>query len=268
MSQKFLRRAALLLALASAFTMGVVSPGAPAPEMPAIETPAPGLPIPDMPTFDIPDIPMFDTPMFEVPVIEDPLYGYLPPISPDPLKADARIAPSAHMSFEELVGDDKERGSPPKDFPDKDTYKVVIDKGNKVMTVYDREDDTIVRQMLCTIGKAETPSPRGTFKMGKHRVRFGRFVDFDCCAQYWTEITRNVYIHSVLYREKNAKTLIRQSYRELGKAASHGCIRLTVPDAKWIYENIAPGTKCEFIKAEKDEALRESLRLAPLPKKK
>ncbi len=256
MSKNFMRSAALLLAIASAFTMGVIAPGAPEPEMPAIEAPAP-------------DILMPDIPMFEVPVIEDPWFGYLPPEMPDkPLKADPHIAPSAHFSFEELVGDDKKRDKPPTEFPDKDTFKIVIDKGNCVMTVYDREDDSIVRQMLCTIGEPETPSPRGTFKMGKHRVRFGRFVDFDCCAQYWTEITRNVYIHSILYREKSAKTLIRQSYRELGKAASHGCIRLTVPDAKWIYENIAPGTKCEFIKAEKDEALRESLALAPLPKKK
>ncbi len=264
MSQNFLRRAALLLAMASAFTMGVIPPGVPAPEVPAIEMPAPDIPLYEAPALDIP--------MFEVPVIEDPLFGFLPSEKPEmpeePWKADPHIAPSAHFSFERLVGDDKKRDKPPTEFPDKDTFKLVIDKGNCVMTVYDREDDSIVRQMLCTIGKPETPSPRGTFKMGKHRVRFGRFVDFDCCAQYWTEITRNVYIHSVLYREKSAKTLIRQSYRELGKAASHGCIRLTVPDAKWIYENIAPGTKCEFIKAEKDEALRESLRLAPLPKKK
>ena len=256
MPKKYLCQAALLLILAQAFTMGVVPPGAPAFEAPAFEAP-------------LPDIPMPDVPMFDVPVIEDPLFGYIPSETPDkPWKADARIAPSAHMSFEELVGDDKKRGSPPKDFPDKDTFRIVIDKGNCVMTVYDRADDSIVRQMLCTIGEPETPSPRGTFKMGKHRVRFGRFEDFDCCAQYWTEITRNVYIHSVLYREKSAKTLLRQSYRELGKAASHGCIRLTVPDAKWIYENIAPGTICEFIKAKEDEALRESLKLPPLPKKK
>ncbi len=246
MTRSTMRLAALLLAVSSAFSMGVVPPGAPLFEPPEFIAPEGYIPA------------------YEVPAMDAPLFE---PSERDG-KADASIAPSAHMSYEELVGDDKKRGAPPKDFPDKDTYSIVIDKENKVMTVYNKEDDTIARQMLCTIGKPETPSPRGTYKIGKHRVRFGRFEDFDCCAQYWTQLTRNVYIHSVLYNEKSAKTLIRQSYRELGKAASHGCIRLTVPDAKWIYENIAPGTQCKFIRAEKDEALRESLRLPPIPKKK
>lgn len=217
------------------------------------------------PLFGIPDeIPMFGT-------------SVLPemPISPETAmpkllsggKADESIAPSAHMSFEELTGDDKKR-STPKHFPDKATYKLVIDKENCVMTVYNNDDGSIARQMLCTIGKPETPSPRGKYSMGSDRVRFGYFKDFDCYAQYWTQITRNVYIHSILYSKKSEKALIRQSYRDLGKAKSHGCVRLSVPDAKWIYENIAPGTKCEFVKRERDEELRESLRLAPLPKKK
>ncbi|HAH78565.1 MAG TPA: L,D-transpeptidase, partial [Ruminococcaceae bacterium] len=30
---------------------------------------------------------------------------------------------------------------------------------------------------------------------------------------------------------------------KLGEPASHGCIRLPVEDAKWIYDNIPEGTK-------------------------
>jgi len=29
----------------------------------------------------------------------------------------------------------------------------------------------------------------------------------------------------------------------LGKPASHGCVRMTVEDAKWIYDTIPNGTK-------------------------
>ena len=33
------------------------------------------------------------------------------------------------------------------------------------------------------------------------------------------------------------------SYNNLGKQVSHGCIRLTAGDAKWIYDNIDDDTK-------------------------
>ena len=32
-------------------------------------------------------------------------------------------------------------------------------------------------------------------------------------------------------------------YNKLGSPASHGCVRLTVRDAKWIYDNCGLGTK-------------------------
>ena len=35
-------------------------------------------------------------------------------------------------------------------------------------------------------------------------------------------------------------------YDKLGTTASAGCVRLTVADAKWIYNNCAKGTKVEF----------------------
>lgn len=34
------------------------------------------------------------------------------------------------------------------------------------------------------------------------------------------------------------------SKNELGKHLSHGCMRLDYPNAKWIYDNVAPGTRC------------------------
>lgn len=39
------------------------------------------------------------------------------------------------------------------------------------------------------------------------------------------------------------KKVIEKEAKHLGTKASHGCIRLTIPDAKWIYENIPEKTK-------------------------
>lgn len=170
------------------------------------------------------------------------------------------------MSYRELIADNGDYRTP-RSFPAKGTYRIHVDLTNQIMTVYNKSGD-IVRQMLCSTGKRETPSPHGKYRMGRGRVRFGYFKDFDCYAQYWTQVTRNIYIHSVLYSRKSDKSIIRSSYRNLGKAVSHGCIRLTVPDARWIYKNIAPGTAIEFSKRSKNEALRRELKLPGIPKKK
>ena len=53
---------------------------------------------------------------------------------------------------------------------------------------------------------------------------------------------------------------------------SHGCIRLTVPDARWIYYNVAPGTEVEVRKgssSDKEAAeIRSKLVLAKRPSKR
>lgn len=188
--------------------------------------------------------------------------------SPTPFpKAPKEIAPSAYMSYKQLVGDNGDY-SMPHNVPSRDTYKILIDVTNQVMTVYNKKSGEIVRQMLCTTGKKDTPTPRGIKKMGKGRARFGFFKDYDCYAQYCTQVVQGIYIHSVLYREKDAKTLIKSSYRNLGRPSSHGCIRLSVPDARWIFYNIAPQTECEIKAMKKNDALRRSLRLASPPASK
>ena len=49
----------------------------------------------------------------------------------------------------------------------------------------------------------------------------------------------NILFHSVPFDE--TQTVILDD--TLGTPASHGCIRLKVEDAKWLYDNIANDTK-------------------------
>ena len=41
----------------------------------------------------------------------------------------------------------------------------------------------------------------------------------------------------------NNDTLSVNGYNKLGTVCSHGCVRLTAGDAKWIYDNCKLGTK-------------------------
>lgn len=186
----------------------------------------------------------------------------------------AKLAPTTVMSFEELVGDNGDY-KPVKDYPPAGTYKLVVNIYYQFITAYKKDADghysIPVRYMICSSGSPKKPTPTGKFKLGKERHRFSKFVTYNVYGQYWTQITRNIYFHSLLYTEKDASTYTNSSYQNLGKRVSHGCVRMLVPDARWIYYNAAPGTVVEIIRGKKDEKLAEikkKLTRAKLPSKR
>lgn len=61
-------------------------------------------------------------------------------------------------------------------------------------------------------------------------------------AQYAYYIEGDIMFHSVLYNSKSESSLSKSSVRNLGRKASHGCVRLAVKDAKWIWQNCPAGT--------------------------
>ncbi|MEL7603897.1 MAG: SH3 domain-containing protein [Bacillota bacterium] len=144
-------------------------------------------------------------------------------------------------------------------------YKIDIDLVNQVITVYEQGAvgvyDKIVLQGLCTTGNAENPTGSGTFKLGHLKERFGYFVAYGQYAQYWTQVVRGVYIHSVMYDSKDLTTMSKSAYNGLGKNLSHGCVRVLPDVAKWIFYNCPPGTTCVIAKNRaKDDALVKSIK--------
>jgi lipoprotein-anchoring transpeptidase ErfK/SrfK len=65
---------------------------------------------------------------------------------------------------------------------------------------------------------------------------------YDCWAQYAFRIKGGVLFHSVLFQQAKESTLLEGSVKKVGRKASHGCVRVSVEDAKWIFENCAAGT--------------------------
>ena len=187
----------------------------------------------------------------------------------------AALSPTVRMSFAELVGDNGVYESPA-GYPAADTFQVIVDIYHQVVLVYGRDASgqyTVpVRFMVCTTGKQKTPTPTGIFLSGGRRVRFGYFSEHDVYGQYWTQITRSIYFHSLLYAKKDADTYTATSYRNLGKRASHGCVRLLVPDARWVYYHIAPGTQVTIRRGDKGDlvtaAIKVMLTRAKLPSRR
>ena len=96
-----------------------------------------------------------------------------------------------------------------------------------------------IHKYKCTIGKRSTPTKKGTFTIGSRGKYFNTGKNLRCW--YYTQFYGNYLFHSVLYDRSPSPIHVRDG--RLGIRASHGCIRLKLANAKWIYNNIPRGTK-------------------------
>lgn len=124
-------------------------------------------------------------------------------------------------------------------------YLLIVDTARQVVSAFGWEDGeytSLEREMVCSTGLDDTPTPAGTYKSTGPVARWCYFPTYGCWAQYAFRIKGGVLFHSVLYEQAKESTLIEGSVKKLGRKSSHGCVRLSVEDARWIFENCAPGT--------------------------
>ena len=143
-------------------------------------------------------------------------------------------------------------------------YKLMVDVANQITRAYTYDENgeytVLVREMICSTGTDKNPTPLGTTIMPKKRARWGYFPTWDSHAQYLTRIDSANAFHSVLYSAADEQTLSVKSFEDLGSKASHGCVRLYVSDAKWIYDNCGEGTIITVYEGEYDPEYTMTLR--------
>lgn len=86
-------------------------------------------------------------------------------------------------------------------------------------------------------------TPLGTFRT-PYKARWNPLMG--SYGQYCTQITGNFLFHSVPYYSMHENDLCYKLYNQLGTVCSHGCVRLTCADAKWIYDNCPLGTTVQI----------------------
>ncbi len=126
----------------------------------------------------------------------------------------------------------------------KSPYLIKINRVYNTVTVYKQDEKgkyTVpVKAMLCSVG-TDGKTVTGTYQT-KQKYRWKLLMN-DVWGQYATRIVGGILFHSVYYYENgNPASLATKEFNKLGESASHGCVRLAVKDAKWIYDNCALGT--------------------------
>jgi len=144
----------------------------------------------------------------------------------------------------------------PSPTPQPARYTLMVDVANQIVRAYTHDEHgeytVLVREMICSTGTSRNPTPLGTTIMPKKRARWGYFPTWDSHAQYLTRIDSANAFHSVLYYQADETLLATESFDALGTPASHGCVRLYVGDAKWIYDNCSEGTIITVYEGEYD----------------
>lgn len=94
----------------------------------------------------------------------------------------------------------------------------------------------LINTFQCTSGASDTPTITGRFYVQGKGLAFKTSNDVIC--KYYTQIQGNYLFHSILF-DKNGNVVDGT----LGASLSHGCIRLAVQNAKYIYDTLPMGDR-------------------------
>ena len=117
-------------------------------------------------------------------------------------------------------------------------YLILVDRAACRTTIFAGSAGAwnLLYDWQCAPGKPSTPTVGGEFTVGSK----GYYFDSGNARCYWyTQFYGDYLFHSVLYSKYNGRLMDGR----VGMQLSHGCVRLPIEKAKWIYDNIPTGTK-------------------------
>ncbi|WP_411678716.1 L,D-transpeptidase [Clostridium thailandense] len=104
------------------------------------------------------------------------------------------------------------------------------------------KNDKKIKKISCStglIGDQDTETPLGIFSV-QCKGEYFYSNKYKEGARYYIKFFSNYLIHSIPVDEKG--NIIEDEKKKIGFPASHGCIRISIQDAEWIYKNIPEGS--------------------------
>lgn len=124
--------------------------------------------------------------------------------------------------------------------PSKTSYLVYLSLEKQMTYVYEGSNNNwnLVKEFNSSTGIEGKETPKGIFAV-TNRGDWFYSEEFQQGAKYWVQFMGDYLFHSLPFDENQNNVL---DYT-LGTPSSHGCIRLAIEDAKWLYDNISNNTK-------------------------
>lgn len=142
-------------------------------------------------------------------------------------------------------------------------YVISVNRLQNKVFVFGRDEENkytkLVKAFICSVGTGpgDNETPLGIFFTNEKYI--WRALYGGTYGQYAIRFYGAYLFHSVPYTKKDKSALKSEEFNKLGTAASQGCIRLTVEDAKWLYDNCRKGTLVYIYDSDKIEPFVESV---------
>lgn len=118
---------------------------------------------------------------------------------------------------------------------------VVLNVNLKTQRVHITQGGKLVYTMYCSSGMDDS-TPHGTFHVIDRGKTFYNASE-KMGANYWTSFKGTKYLFHSVPTDHSGRYIAKEA-QYLGKRpSSHGCVRLSIPDAKWINQHVPSGTK-------------------------
>jgi len=116
-------------------------------------------------------------------------------------------------------------------------YAIVVDLTNHWLCIFkgSQYNWSLYKNWQVSNGRLDMPTVTGDYEVGIKGYSFGS--GYTC--YYYTQIWGDYLFHSAMYREGTFELMDGP----LGVYSTHGCVRMDIDNAKWIYDNIPAGTK-------------------------
>jgi uncharacterized repeat protein (TIGR02543 family) len=122
-------------------------------------------------------------------------------------------------------------------FVSKTKYFIWVDTDRQRVNIFTGSAGrwVLIKTYSCASGNNVTPSKRGLFTIQEKGLSFVAGPGVIC--KYWTRYSGNYLLHSILLRDSG-----RVYDGTLGIKASHGCIRMPVDMAKFVFDKVPRGS--------------------------